>query len=260
MSRTELLLRTDFDGRALDGAAALIGRGLGDERRHRRATELHPLLDDPAVDPLDRYLTLLVLASWADATGYQAVQVAADLGREVAWYECSVDRLWSVDDSFGNLADAVAWSDELAAAEGTEVARRAAARALTGLIDTEYLANNAGFLVGSLPPREVGGEVCRTVRRAVQALRGGARIPFPVGAQLLDALAGIAESFPADAVALALDVLAVDGSTPAMLRAVAVVDRIPAAQAAPLEAALDRSGEPEVRARVERARSRRAIP
>lgn len=97
------------------------------------------LLGDPAAKPYDRFLACTALVAWGSAEGYRAVRAAAADPESVPWLGYSIDRLYSVDDTFGLLAHSVADSREMAAERETQKARLDALAALAALAPDWYL-------------------------------------------------------------------------------------------------------------------------
>lgn len=103
-----------------------------------REPEAAALLADEAANPYDRYLALSALVAWASPSGYAAVVQAAADPDAVVWKGESIDRLFSVDNTFALLAQAVADSLDMAIERGTTGARTEALNALIGLTDRYY--------------------------------------------------------------------------------------------------------------------------
>lgn len=135
-----------------------------------------------------------------------------------------------------------------------EPLRRSAARQLIDLADAEYLAKNLDFLVSSLPTKQVVGDVVEVTGRGVSALRSGSEVSFPLGAQLVDAAAGIAEGAPGVAVDLTLSILEVDDSQRSVRYALAVVARASSIDTTRLDELLRRRGDAEAVATLDRIR------
>lgn len=111
---------------ALDGAWA------------EREPDAAALLADETADPYDRYLALSALVAWGSPTGYAAVADAAADPDAAVWKGESIDRLFSADNTFGLLAEAVSDSLDMAEERGTTTQRIHALAALLGLADRFY--------------------------------------------------------------------------------------------------------------------------
>jgi hypothetical protein len=116
----------------------MILDGLDDERHRERVAPLADLLDDEGSSDEDRLHACLALVEWAEPAGYSVIRHAARRPRSTPWYGASLDRFFSVDNTFGHLADAVRASQDTACSKGTLDDRTKALRALIGIVDQEY--------------------------------------------------------------------------------------------------------------------------
>lgn len=103
-----------------------------------REPEAAALLADEAANPYDRYLALSALVAWGSQLGYATVLEAAADPDAVVWKGESIDRFFSVDNTFALLAQSVADSLDMAIERGTTAARIEALSALLGLTDRYY--------------------------------------------------------------------------------------------------------------------------
>jgi hypothetical protein len=133
------LFYTDADGEPGSPDEIIRAACLEDwEQLEPRALEL---LRDEEAKPYDRFLACTALAAWGSPEGYQVIEAVAADPESAPWLGYSVDRLYSVDDTFGLLAHSVADSREMAAERETRKARLDALAALTALAPDWYLDN-----------------------------------------------------------------------------------------------------------------------
>jgi len=136
----ERLFFTDADGESTDPDSAIAAALDGDwERLEPEAAEL---LADESAGAYDRYLAMSALARWASPIGYAAVREAALDPDAQPWREMSVDRLYSLDNTFAMLTQSVVDSVEEAGQRGTAAERLAALTALIGIADQAYFDHN----------------------------------------------------------------------------------------------------------------------
>ncbi|MFI9308351.1 hypothetical protein [Streptomyces triculaminicus] len=219
------LLRTGFDGHP---AADFddIRYGVYEDPRHRdRVPSLTALMNDEAASAMDRFLACVVLTTWAEPAGYEAVLRAAADPRNAPWYDISVDRKFSVDSTFAQLADALGSGEEPAEEKGHARLRTEALRALVRIADTEYFEEKLegalhGAALAALLP-----DVVETVLRGVRALESGRRIRFDLATQLVDLACAISLVDAPVAVALAERVIAADPGHRVLVHATTVVAR-----------------------------------
>jgi hypothetical protein len=100
------------------------------------------LLADESAEPYDRYLAMTALARWGSPVGYAAVQAAAENPDEQPWRDYSIDRFYSLDNTFALLSVAVLSSRDQAAERGTTAQRFAAVAALIRIADRVYFEHN----------------------------------------------------------------------------------------------------------------------
>src|SRR5689334_12782823 len=97
---TRQLLQTDPDGNPVEEIEDVIYGADDDPRYFERAPALEALLADESAPPIDRYLAASALAAWARPAGLHAVITAAQSPRNSIWWGGSLDRRYSVDDTF----------------------------------------------------------------------------------------------------------------------------------------------------------------
>ncbi len=215
--RIDTLLGTDFDGRPVDDPYDVIDGGLDDPRHRERVPGLVALVHDPAESEHHRFTACVALLEWGEAAGYEAVVAAAAAPRQVAWYDWSIDRKFSVDNTFGLLARAMAFDSGLPAEKGTRAARTEAVRALVRIADSEYFDEQLeGVLESCVAEPGVLDDVEDVVRRGVRILAGDARIGFDLATQLVDLACAVSTVDSRRAMLLAADVLAVAPSDRAL--------------------------------------------
>jgi hypothetical protein len=100
------------------------------------------LLADESAEPYDRYLAMTALARWGSPVGYAAVQAAAEDPDGQPWRDYSIDRFYSLDNTFALLSLAVLGSRDQAAERETTAQRFAALAALIGIADRVYFEHN----------------------------------------------------------------------------------------------------------------------
>lgn len=99
--------------------------------------DLAGLLNDDSAVARERFLACVVLTTWAELAGFDAVVAAARDPEQAPWYDTFIDRKFSVDNTFAQLSSAVGDSDDLALEKDTWEQRTEAFRALVRLADTE---------------------------------------------------------------------------------------------------------------------------
>ncbi|GHC50695.1 hypothetical protein [Streptomyces cinnamoneus] len=209
-SRMARLLGTDFDGNPVEDPYDVIGDGLDDPRHRERVPGLVALVGDPAAADHERLTACIALLEWGEAAGYEAVVGAAADPGNVVWYECSIDRKFSVDNTFGQLARAMAFDSGLPGEKGTQAARTEAVRALVRIADGEYFDEQLeGVLESCVAEPGVIEDVEDVVRRGVRLLAGDARLRFDLATQLVDLACAVSTADVRRAIALASEVLAV---------------------------------------------------
>ncbi|MEU5050065.1 hypothetical protein [Streptomyces sp. NPDC021096] len=224
MTRFSELLGTDFDGEPTSDIDDVI-YGAFDEPGHRdRVPGLVELMNDPAEPEIERFLACVALTYWGEAAGYEAVLRAAADPRNTPWYDFSIDRKFSVDCTFAQLADAVADRD-LTQEKGTEGLRLEAARALVRLADSEYFEDKLGELFDSATMLALLDDIKEVVGRGVRSLAAGEKYRFELSTQLVDLASGVSAVDGPLGVELAMSVLNVASHPRALKHAVPVVGR-----------------------------------
>lgn len=219
------LLFTDFEGGTVDDPDLVIDAGLHEPAQAERVPGLVQALYDPATDSLDQFLAAYALTTWAEPAGFAAVQDAVRAGRDAPWYGDSIDRLYSVDDTFNQLAGGVSRAYALATGKGTEPQRLETLRALIGIADVEYFEDG---LIRALSPRlvpEFAADIKAVVIRGVRRLADGYRPGFDLGGQLADLAGLVAGVQDPLGVQLGSAILSVDSSPGTCRRLTDVVGR-----------------------------------
>lgn len=233
MRRFDQPLGTHADDRPVsDADEAVYGGPDHPERRRARVPGLVALLTDSAAPDRERFLACAALTTWGEPAGYRAVADAAASGRRVPWYGILVDRKFSVDSTFAQLAVALGDSRETAERKGTLAYRESAFRALVRIADTEYFEDQLGDLIDESTARSLLADIGETVDRGVRSLTGivGVRPRFDLATQLVDLAAAVAWVDGVLAARLATAVLEVEPARRALLRAVTVLHRSSAAE------------------------------
>ncbi|MEV4433425.1 hypothetical protein [Streptomyces sp. NPDC049585] len=229
MAPIDTLLGIDFDGRPVDDPYDVIDEGLDDPRHRDRVPGLVALVHDAAALDLDRFTACIALLTWGEAAGYEAVVAAAAEPKKTAWYDCSIDRKFSVDNTFGHIARAMAsyGGSSMSQEKGTQAGRVAAIRSLIRLADSEYFDEQLEWAVESCVEEPgVLGDVEEVVRRGVLRLSGDTRvIGFDLATQLVDLACAVAVADPRRAMRLAAEVLFVAPSDRALKHAEAIAAR-----------------------------------
>lgn len=246
------LLGTDFDGVASD-PDSVIADGLTDPRHADRVPPLTMLVDDTQAAPLTRLHAAVALATWGESAGYRAVVDATREPVLAPWYGFSIDRKFSVDDTFAWFATAVLSSRRAARAKDTVEDRIAALRALVRIADREYFDEQLEWAVGSGPVDRVAADVVEVVQRGVQRLEDGDAPAFDLPTQLVDLAAALTESDDATGVRLARSVIGVSANGRVLIHATELVARGHGADSLELAEHLGSIGDDEVRRRVARA-------
>src|SRR5205823_2233974 len=137
-----------------------------DPRHAERVPGLVSVLRDEGAKPYDRFLAAYALTKWGERAGYRAVADAAARPDDAPWIGYSIDRRYQVDDTFAQLAAAIAGSEELAEDKGTEPARLEALRALVRIADTTFFDRKLADALDRRSAPAVLADLPATVRRA----------------------------------------------------------------------------------------------
>ncbi|MFZ3566357.1 hypothetical protein ACOKM5_05220 [Streptomyces sp. BH097] len=249
----EALLGTDFEGRPTNDVEDVIYEALDDPRHRERVPGLTALLQDTTAQDRERFLSCVALTTWAEPAGYAAVIEAAQDPKLAPWYDLLVDRKFSVDNTFAQLALAVGDSDVLAREKGTWAQRTEAFRCLIGIADSEYFDEKLGDQLDAPTAATLISPIRTVVAHGVAALAAGKPRKFDLPTQLVDLAASLAPVDAATAVTLATDVLAQEAHPRALLHAVSIVQRSHAPEARAFAEYLSMSGDDRVRASVQEA-------
>ncbi|MEU4212218.1 hypothetical protein AB0F13_19820 [Streptomyces sp. NPDC026206] len=249
MTRFSELLGTDFDGEPTTDIDDVIF-GAFDNPGHRdRVPGLVELINDPAEPEIERFLACVALTTWGEAAGYEAVLRAAADPKNTPWYDFSIDRKFSVDSTFAQLADAAADGD-LAQEKGTEGLRMEVARALVRLADSEYFEDKLGELFDNATLRALLDDIKDVTGRGVRSLEAGEKRLFDLPTQLVDLASGVSTVDGPLAVELAMSVLNISSSPRTLNHAVPIVHRAKGPEAREFGEYLMTVGDEDVRQRV----------
>jgi hypothetical protein len=251
--RFDELLGTDFDGSPTSDLDDVIYEGLDDPRHRGRVPGLVALMNDETAPERERFLACVALTTWAEPAGYEAVISAAGHPKHAPWYDILIDRKFSVDNTFAQLALAVSDSDVLAREKNTLGQRTAAFRALVRIADTEYFDEKLGDGLDSDTVRALLPDLQEVVARGVMELDEGTHLPFDLAAQLVDLAAAVATVDGPLATRLAMDVLGSAAHPHALIHAVAIVQRSKAPECREFGEYLSSIGDDDVREQVKAA-------
>jgi hypothetical protein len=256
MARVDELLRVNFDGDPVSDVHDVIGAGLDDPRRSDRVPGLIELMNNPLAPEQDRFLACLALVTWAEPAGFEAVTEAAGHPKQAAGYDTVIDRMYSVDNTFAQLAEAIGTSGWLMEPECPSNERIEAIRSLVRIADTEYFNGHLEDLLDEKIINSVMEDIKATVHRGVRSLAEGVPHRFPVAAQLVDLAAAIAIVDESAAVELGMAVVNVDSSHRVLNHAVAIVHRTKSAEGRTFGEYLMTVGDEKIRQRVKEAFAR----
>ncbi|MEU8583626.1 hypothetical protein [Streptomyces abikoensis] len=250
MTRFNELLGTDFDGEPTTDIEDVLYGAFDDPGHRDRVPGLVELMNDPAAPEIERFLACLALTMWGEAAGYEAVLRAAADPEATPWYDFSIDRKFSVDSTFAQLADAVAERD-LAEEKGTEALRVEAARALVRLADSQYFEDKLGELFDNATLRALLDDIKDVVGRGVRFLSTDEKRRFDLPTQLVDLASGVSTVDGPLGVELAMSVLDA-GTYPRTLKhAVPIVHRAQGPEARRFGEYLLTVGDEDVRRQVQ---------
>ncbi|WP_415950362.1 hypothetical protein [Streptomyces sp. KLOTTS4A1] len=222
MSRFDELLGTDFAGEPASDLEDVIYEGLDDPRHRDRVPGLVELMNSGTAPEHERFLACVALTTWAEPAGLEAVLAAAAHPAQAPWYDCLIDRRFSVDNTFAQLSLAVSDSDALAGEKGTLGLRTEAFRALVRIAYREYFDEKLADLMDPATVNAVASDIETTVTRGLAAIESS---PFDLATQLVDLAAALTVVDGARAVRLAMDVLAVSSGPRTLMHAVAIAQR-----------------------------------
>jgi hypothetical protein len=206
MTPVEQLLLVDFDGQPVtepDGRPTtdpdwVITAAVDDPRHRERVGPLTDILHDPATAPWDRFLACYTLTAWAEPAGYTATIETARNPDQARWRAASIDRLYGVDDTFAQLAEAVGQSSDLSDGKGTEELRIEALRALLAIAADEFFDWQLVFALTRDTLPLVRDDVVAVVRLGVEKLATGEVRSFDLPTQLADLAAALDEALAVD--------------------------------------------------------------
>ncbi|PZT77346.1 MULTISPECIES: hypothetical protein [unclassified Streptomyces] len=195
------------------------------DQERDRVAGLTRVMNDPGAAAMDRFLACRDLTEEGEAAGFNAVIRAAGDPEGTPWYDCSIDRKFSVDSTFSQLAVAVDASHYEVEEKGTAALRVEAFRALVRLADTQYFEDRLGELIDNATIRATLGEIEETIGRGVRALAAGEKQRFDLATQLVDLACAVAPVDGPLAVEPAMSVLRVSASSRTLEHAVTIVHR-----------------------------------
>jgi hypothetical protein len=178
--------------------------------------------------------------------------------RSAPWYGISVDRRYSVDDTFSAFATALDLSDEICLVKGTCDQRRDALRALVRIADTEYFDGKLDQAFDRADAKAAAADLVATVDRGILTLAAGGRPGFDLVSQLLGLVAVLVTASEPEAVDLGVRLLELDHSPRVLAHAVAVVTRGAGEESKAFGEHLALVGGERTRARVDEALAFRA--
>ncbi|MFI9200348.1 hypothetical protein [Streptomyces sp. NPDC053048] len=228
MGGLDALLYVDFDGNPADDIDDVIYGAVEDPRHLQRVPGFTALMNDVTAPELERFVACMVLTAWGERAGYEAVlRAAADPRNErnTPWYDFSVDRKFSVDSTFAQLAWAVGLGGDLAEEKGTTGLRIEALRALVRIADSEYFDEKLEPELDEAALAVMLDDVEETIRRGVRSLVAGDQVRFDRPTQLVDLACAVALVDAPLAVDLAMEVIAVASYHRVLNHAMAIVDR-----------------------------------
>ncbi|WP_234390752.1 hypothetical protein [Nocardia suismassiliense] len=216
------LLFTDFDGAPVDDPDDVILEALDDPRYQQRIAPLTEFLAEESNPPYERFLACCALASWGERAGYRAIVDAARAGSETAWYGALIDRRYSADETFTQLADAVRVGKDFAREKSTEIERLAALRALIGIADRQYFDWQLAGAIDDTTAAAIRDDVVATVQRAIAALTRGERPSFDLGSQLAGLVVSVATIDESTAIQLGYELAQISTSPGTLIRLTAI--------------------------------------
>jgi len=199
----DALLLVDFDGHPVEDPEEVIGLALdGDTRYLERVPHLVEMLRNEDVHPYERFVACLALISWAEPAGYRSVIEAAKSPEAAPWYGHSLDRRFSVDDTFAQMADAIETSTFLSASKGVDALRIDALRSLVAIADQQYFEWKLAAALDEQTVILMKKIVSEVVERGVRIILEGRIPPFDLATQLADLAAALAPADEPEAVRL----------------------------------------------------------
>lgn len=221
MNHLHPVFQTDFDGDPLSDIDDLIYGGLDDERHSERVPILAELIGDTTASDYDRYLACLTLTTWGEPSGYLALESAAT--SLPPWADVSMDRHFSVNDTFGHFLTALDDSAEISNEKGTQQLRTLALRALIQAADREYFGGKIGYLPKPSDASDVLEVISETAQRGISRLESGGNLHFDLPTQLVDLASSVTSVNEERAVDIATRVLQITAGDRAIKHAVFIV-------------------------------------
>ncbi len=222
----ESLLMTGFDGQPVEDPEDVIDAPLdGDERYSERVSGLTQMLEDHSVPTYERFVACLALISWAEPAGYRTVISSAASPETTPWYGYSLDRRFSVDDTFAQMADALKTSKYLSIPKGMEDLRIEALRSLVRIADQQFFEWKLAFALDEEAVVPLEQDLSSVVERGVQALAEGRAPTFDLATQLADLAAAITPVDEPEAVRLGHRIASVPHSVRTLIHLFAIPAR-----------------------------------
>ncbi|MBQ6643163.1 MAG: hypothetical protein IJH84_19305 [Saccharopolyspora sp.] len=223
--RVRQLLLHDLDGAAVEDPDEVIYEAYDDPRYFERVPALRDVLADDTVDAQSRFLACFALTAWAQHEGYDAVIDAAAAGSGAVWFGAWLDRRYSVDTTFAQLAEAVSASRDLVSDQATGQQRLTSLRALLKIADAYFFDWQLAAALGPDVVAELSPEIFETVHRAIANLNSGTRFDFPLSFQTAEFIVAAARAEETRAVSYAQDLLAIDSSAQVLHRLIGLVEQ-----------------------------------
>ena len=127
---------------------------MSDPRRAERIPALIEIPHSSESDAFDQFLSCIVLTSWAVPEGFSAVIDAGRDPESPGWRGLSIDRMYSVDNTFGEL-HAVGTAHWLVDENGIFTLRVAAIHSLVDIADRVYVDGQLDSVISEVCSPEI---------------------------------------------------------------------------------------------------------
>ena len=148
-------------------------------------------------DPYHQLLASVMLSSWGEPTGLQALTGWAREPQEAPWahYPVTFDRISGADSAFELLADAVRTSFHSKDAESIRALQIDALKALLGVADSQYVGRTLTVAISRNPDvlAAVNPELRAAIDRGIASLRAKKQLPFDLATQIASLLTALAQ-------------------------------------------------------------------